>query len=451
MTSSLDAVLDFTDKTLYTSTGEHLNDLQRLILQELWLDAKQTYRQIAIAHNYSGNYIQQIAAPRLWHLLSEVLGQKVTKFNVCDLLAQQLTQAKVSQAKVSQAKVVCPTVATLPEIEYPAGSVPLGSAFYLPRLPQEDWCYQTILQPNALIQIKAPRQMGKTSLMNRIVAHAKANDCQAVSFNLQLVGQPILENLDSLLRWFCHYLVQKLKLSVPLASCWHPDMGCKTSCTLYIESILEALSTPLVLAIDEVSELFQYPMVAQEFLSLLRTWHEYSKTDATWQKLRLVLVQSTEAYLPIVNPQTWVDLGLNVGLSVTLVPFTRVQIETLSRQQGVNLSDSEHHQLFELTQGHPYLTRLMLYHLAAFQADFDHLVAIATTNTGIYHEHLRHYQWLLQAHPELLVSLQQLTASVDPVVLESTQAFKLQSLGLVKLCGRGATIACELYRHYFGQ
>ena len=47
--------------------------------------------------------------------------------------------------------------------EQPEGQVSLDSAFYVERPPIEADCYETILQPGALIRIKAPRQMGKTS------------------------------------------------------------------------------------------------------------------------------------------------------------------------------------------------------------------------------------------------------------------------------------------------
>jgi hypothetical protein len=37
------------------------------------------------------------------------------------------------------------------------------------RPPVEANCYQEIVKPGALIRVKAPRQMGKTSLMQRIL------------------------------------------------------------------------------------------------------------------------------------------------------------------------------------------------------------------------------------------------------------------------------------------
>ncbi len=53
------------------------------------------------------------------------------------------------------------------------GTVPLNSSFYVERPPIESECYETIVRDGAVIRIKAPRQMGKTSLLTRILYHAK--------------------------------------------------------------------------------------------------------------------------------------------------------------------------------------------------------------------------------------------------------------------------------------
>ena len=60
-----------------------------------------------------------------------------------------------------------------PSLEYPNGRVPLESYFYLSRNNIEQHCSQAILESGALIRIKAPKLMGKTSLMSRIFAEAK--------------------------------------------------------------------------------------------------------------------------------------------------------------------------------------------------------------------------------------------------------------------------------------
>ena len=53
-----------------------------------------------------------------------------------------------------------------------------------------------------------------------------------------------------------------------------------------------------MLALDEVDAVFPYPDIADNFFALLRAWYEEAKTNEVWQNLRLVLVHSTDAYIP---------------------------------------------------------------------------------------------------------------------------------------------------------
>ena len=58
--------------------------------------------------------------------------------------------------------------------------VSFDSPFYIERPPIESDCYNEIEEPGALIRIKALRQMGKTSLTNRILAHARSQNYRKV-------------------------------------------------------------------------------------------------------------------------------------------------------------------------------------------------------------------------------------------------------------------------------
>ncbi|MBE9147895.1 hypothetical protein IQ257_05080, partial [Coleofasciculus sp. LEGE 07092] len=60
-----------------------LNDLQELVFREAW--EKKTYPEIAENAGYDASYIKDVGF-RLWQLLSEAFGEKVTKSNVRSLL-----------------------------------------------------------------------------------------------------------------------------------------------------------------------------------------------------------------------------------------------------------------------------------------------------------------------------------------------------------------------------
>lgn len=70
-------------------------------------------------------------------------------------------------------------------LDEPEGQVSLNSSFYVERPPVESDCYDAIIKPGALIRVKAPRQMGKTSLMSRILNHASQQGYRTVCLNFQ--------------------------------------------------------------------------------------------------------------------------------------------------------------------------------------------------------------------------------------------------------------------------
>ena len=450
--------LNLIDRKVAEHTGQPLTNLQRLILEECCQTTKTTYGEIASKHNYAGSYIQQRVAPALWNLLTKIVGQKITKANCRGVLlryVEQLPEALADNfegsAEESSAHVQpinTKPVASLSEnslvLDLPTDSVPLGSPLYIQREPLESRCYEAILQAGALIRIKAPRQMGKTSLTHRIVAHAPAY--QSATLNFQQIDRAFLSDLNRFMRCVCATLARQLKLPPNLDDYWDDDIGSKMSCTQYLEEyILEEIETPLILVLEEAGELFEYEAVAQEFFTMLRAWHEYTKHDEIWQKLRLVLVQSTEMYLPLNLNQS----PFNVGLEVALSPFDRQQVRSLAERSGVTLTAEICNSLMALLAGHPYLVSLAFYHIAQGGKDWDNLLTQASTDEGIFKEHLHRHLWMLQQHPELSAALQQVLNQPDAVNLPQKQAFKLNSLGLVALEGNQVRVSCELYQRYF--
>ena len=134
------------------------------------------------------------------------------------------------------------------------------SSFYIERPPIEESCYQEITKPGALIRIKAPRQMGKTSLMARILHHGSKLGYQTAALSLQLVDNQNFKNLDTFLRWFCLSVASELNLSANLDNYWNKIFGSKISCKSYFERyILKSIDTPIVLGLDEADRIFAYP------------------------------------------------------------------------------------------------------------------------------------------------------------------------------------------------
>ncbi|MBD0263991.1 MAG: ATP-binding protein, partial [Tolypothrix sp. Co-bin9] len=70
--------LEFADRLVFVKTGKHLEQPQRIIFSDLWQDQRKTYHDIADSCAYSSVYLKEVGAG-LWQLLSEVLGEKITK------------------------------------------------------------------------------------------------------------------------------------------------------------------------------------------------------------------------------------------------------------------------------------------------------------------------------------------------------------------------------------
>jgi len=330
--------------------------------------------------------------------------------------------------------------------ELPSGQVDLASFYYVERPHTEKDCYETILQPGALIRIKAPRQMGKTSLMSRILRHAEENQCLTVPLSFQLADSAIFSDLNKFLRWLCVTVGRHLKLPPKISDYWWEETGAKDNCSAYFaEYLLLQHSVPLVLGLDEVDMVFEHTNIAADFMGLLRAWHESAKTNALWKKLRLVVVHSTEVYIPMNINQS----PFNVGLPIELSEFLPEQVLDLAQRHGLTWDEEEVARLMQMVGGHPYLVRVALYQISRKETTLDELLTIAPTEAGPYGDHLRRHWWNLEQRAEMAEAAKRVVASVEPIRLEPMQAFQLHSMGIVHLRGNDVIPRCDLYRRYF--
>lgn len=347
-----------------------------------------------------------------------------------------LTEKHLSPSQVRTAVV----------LDEPEGQIPLDSAFYVERPPIELRCYETIVKPGALIRIKAPRQMGKSSLMLRIFNHATEHGYRAISLNLQSAGGQVFSSLDTFLHWFCSRVTRKLNLVDRLPDFWKGVVGSNDKCTDYFEIyLLPQLHVPLTLCLDEVDELFKYPAIASDFFGLLRAWHEESKINPVWRNLRLVITHSKEVYIPLNINQS----PFNVGVPIELPQLSREQVTELVQRHGLNWSMAEVEQLMEMVGGHPYLVRVGLYHIAKGEISLERLLQVAPTEEWLYGEHLRRHWLNLEDNADLIGAIRQVVLNHTPVQLGAAKAFKLRSMGLVQFQGNFVVPLCGLYQLYF--
>lgn len=336
----------------------------------------------------------------------------------------------------------------------PEGQVPLDSPFYVERPPIESNCYETVLKPGSLLRIKAPKLMGKTSLLSRIFDVAAKQNVRTVELNLLLANNAVLTNLDKFLRWFCASVGRTLKLENQLDNYWDTELlSSSSNCTAYFEEyLLPQINGSLVLGLDEVDRIFPYPEIALDFFGLLRLWHEKAKNLDIWKRLRLIVVHSTEVYIDLDNYRS----PFNVGVPVELPEFTPQQVQDLAGRYGLDWNDKKvgaqgFAPLLEMVGGHPYLVQQALYQLRCQGLTLEQLLQDAPTEAGIYSNHLRHHWVNLHKNPELVQAYKQVVRASEPVELERVQSYKLHSMGLVKRRGDKVMPSCDLYRQYFSK
>ncbi|MGF1487307.1 MAG: AAA-like domain-containing protein [Prochloraceae cyanobacterium] len=341
------------------------------------------------------------------------------------------------------------------DLEWPEGQVPLDSKFYLERSmfewdesqeSLEQICYQTILQPGSLIRIKAPRRMGKTSLIMRILDYAANQNCRSVFLSFKLADRQSFQNLDRFLRWFCANVSLEMQVSDRLGSYWNGLFGSKVSSKIYFEQyLLPQTHQPLILGLDEIDSIFLYPDLAEEFFGLLRSWHELAKNQPIWKKLRLVIAHSTEVYIPLsVNSSPF-----NVGVPIELHQFNETRVLELARRHELDWSIEQVKQLTSWVGGMPYLIRLALYYLKSHNFSLETLLSTEISFNVVYREHLQQQLLSLKNTPQLESTFARVIKSPQPIELDLIASFKLQALGLIKLHNNLARPSCQLYRQYF--
>ncbi|MEL7246157.1 MAG: AAA-like domain-containing protein [Cyanobacteria bacterium J06573_2] len=447
--------------------SRQLSPIERLIFTQSW--EGKGYMEMAQGSGYNSNYFKEVGS-KLWHNLSEILGEKVSKKNLQivfkdyqlsatniddDIASSSLFEQTIAEDNLEN-HIITEITSQLPSqpnstystyIKFPNGPVPLNSPLYIKRPPVEEQVIEEIHKPGCVIRIKAPKKMGKSSLMHRIIAHTQNFHYKTVYIDFQEADNIIFSSLNKFLRWFCANVTRQLHLTPKLDDYWDEDMGSKVSCKIYFETyLLSQIDSPVVLALNEVNQIFEYPEIARDFLPMLRFWYEIAQQLETWQKLRLIVAHTTESYVPLHINQS----PFNIGLAIALPYFTLKQVEDLATRYGLNWENITFtQQLMEMVGGHPYLINLALYYLCQEELTLSEILEKAVTQTGIYSNHLRSHLLTIRQQPELSAALSEVVNSESSVEIDAIIAYKLESMGLIKLDGNQSKPSCNLYRLYF--
>jgi serine/threonine protein kinase len=339
---------------------------------------------------------------------------------------------------------VPPPRSQAPPLDMPEGTMELQSPFYVKR-NSDDVALAAISRQGVTITIKAPRQMGKSSLLIRTMAEARQRGKRVAFIDFQLFDKATLNSAETFFRQFCALLTVELEMEDRLEEYWKVPLGNSQRCSRYLSRhLLANLKLPLVLAMDEVESIFDTEF-RSDFFGMLRTWHNNRATDPIWKQLDLALVTSTEPYQLIENLN---QSPFNVGEVIDLQDFTPEQVTHLNQIHGSPLTPGEEQQLMMLIGGHPYLVRRALYLVASQRLSATELFSQASDDRGPFGDHLRYHLFRLYGQKDLIDGFQQIIR--NNTCPDDRVFFRLRGAGLVRQEARSKVVPrCQLYAIYF--
>jgi len=330
-------------------------------------------------------------------------------------------------------------------IEEPKGAVPPKSPFYIER-DIDERCKAQIVQSHALIRIKAPRQYGKTSILQRISKYAVDQNHKIIDINFQEFAESELNNLETLLPFICGFASDALDIPEKIDEYFAPKFRTiKMKCSLYFERyLLKEYKGNIILALDEADRLFAYPQVSNEFFGLLRAWHEDSKIKSDWSRLKMIITYSTEAQYAITNMN---QSPFNVGMQVNLLDFTENEVAELAKRHRLHLSANDVKLLMQEIGGHPYLVRKALYEIVNQGISIADFINNAAEDGSYFNDHLNTHLQYLQRNPDKFDALKKILSQQQPQDHLACEA--LRAIGLVKGTAPNYRVSFKLYDEYF--
>lgn len=331
-------------------------------------------------------------------------------------------------------------------LESPEGTMATESRFYIQRKTDE-LALSAIQRKGVTIPIKGPRQMGKSSLLLRVVDAAEKLRKRVIVLDFQLFDEGALASDDNFFRQFCAWLTAELGAENKLDEFWDKDLSNPQRTTRYIAlHLLKKLRSHLVLAMDEVESILETDF-RSDFFGMLRSWHnERARPSSVWRRLDLVLVTSTEPYQLIDNLN---QSPFNVGEIINLEDFNAEQVAELNRRHGSVLSPEEEQRLDKLIGGHPYLVRRALYLVASKQLSAKELFATAVDENGPFGDHLRYHLFRVYDKAGLVAAMIEVIKHHrcdDEKIIH-----RLRGAGLVRRAAHAVVPRCDLYAEYFGR
>lgn len=225
--------------------------------------------------------------------------------------------------------------------------------------------------PEALLageycHILAPRQIGKTSICFHAARALSRQGVRCAQVDVTAAGTPSTAE-----EWYfglVDEIARRLKLPDPLDA-WEARKGVAPAQRFrdYVRSLVEPDGCPpLVVFLDEIEMVRLSPIDVDDFLLILRSFHEERGVHPALRKLAFCLIGVTTPNDLIKNKSV---TPFNVSKPIRVDDFTRPELDALT--PGLQGLDADPHALldavFAWTDGHPYMTMRACFELARQQ------------------------------------------------------------------------------------
>jgi len=272
------------------------------------------------------------------------------------------------------------------ERESTGGAMPARSPFYVVR--ECDRLFRAAIdRSEGTILINGPRQVGKTSLLGRVLNDLRQNSVRVAVTDFQVLSRSQLANADSLYRTLIFGLATQLGVTVDLKDGWNEWIGPNSNLDAYVGSILSRIEGSVVWAMDEADLLFGSEYV-DDFFGLIRGWFNRRAMDEAgpFNRLTIVISYATEAHLFI---QDLNQSPFNVGFRIPVCDFDMGETREICLRYGANLTDEETRLLVRVTGGQPFLTRRALDAYVHDGMKLEAIAASASHENGPFGDHLK--------------------------------------------------------------